>query len=69
MTATIVIIVSSLIGIAWAVANYLWIRTIDLSYPATEPLGLTDNQHYHLVDIGDKISTVPIIPCRELCSS
>lgn len=55
---TAIIVISALLGIAWAVINFLSIRTIDLTYPAIQPIGLTDNQHYHLVDIGDKIATV-----------
>jgi hypothetical protein len=56
--AATVIVVSSLLGIIWAIVNYVSIRRIDLSYPATRPLGITQDQHIRLIELGDKIAMV-----------
>lgn len=57
-TTVTIIVVCSLLGIIWAVLNYVSIRSIDLEYPATQPLGITQEQHIRLLDLGDKIATV-----------
>jgi len=56
--ASTIIVVCSLLGIIWAVVNYVFIRAIDLSYPARTPLGITEEQHIKLIDLGDKIAMV-----------
>jgi hypothetical protein len=56
--AATIIVVSSLLGLVWAIVNYAAIRRIDLTYPATRPLGITQDQHIRLVDLGDKIAMV-----------
>ena len=57
-TASIIIVVCCLLGIIWAVINYVSIKSIDLSYPPTRQLGITQDQHIRLLDIGDKIAMV-----------
>lgn len=57
--ASTIVVVCSLLGIVWAVLNYVSIKSVDLTYPATRKLEITQDEHLRILDLGDKIAMVP----------
>jgi len=64
-TSIIVIIVSCVLGIAWAIVNYVLVKKIDVSDENHTTHGhlindITPEQRKLLIELGDKISNVII---------
>lgn len=73
-TTIIVIIVSCVLGIAWALFNFLQVKSINVINNTSESSRqlvneVTEEQRKLLIELGDKISNVLDVLCREQWSS
>jgi len=73
-TSLAVIIVCCVLGIAWAIFNYILVKKInvhDKSGDSSKQLinDISDKQRELLIELGDKISAVTMVSFRVLLSS
>lgn len=73
-TTIVVIIVSCVLGIAWAIFNFLQVKSINVINNSGESSRqlvneVTEEQRKLLIELGDKIANVRLCRCREQSSS